>query len=200
MNLEEYEKVKDYTYLEYCDYLQNKYGIGLCDYMTKLWTKNRKVTRTKEGLLAHHKFEDHAIKLSSPEYAKRNPFEWQSAENIVYCDYLEHLFLHILICEFPADNHNLNESVGGGGIFEYLIPQLNDFYSGWKPNKEWEQNCYNLIKNDKAVYLALVKRFKEFYEDNPAFKIEFLLYSYNEQFGLWSKTLNQEIFEEIKKL
>ncbi|WP_256365363.1 hypothetical protein [Candidatus Methanomassiliicoccus intestinalis] len=42
MKLAEYEKVKDYTYLEYCDYLQDKYGIGLCDYMTQSWNKNTK--------------------------------------------------------------------------------------------------------------------------------------------------------------
>ena len=35
MNLEEYKKVQNYDYVEYCDYLQNKYGAGLCDYMTK---------------------------------------------------------------------------------------------------------------------------------------------------------------------
>ncbi len=28
MNINEYEKIKNYTYLEYCDYLQNKYGIN----------------------------------------------------------------------------------------------------------------------------------------------------------------------------
>lgn len=35
MNMEEYTHVKDFTYLEYCDYLQKKYGVGLSDYMTK---------------------------------------------------------------------------------------------------------------------------------------------------------------------
>lgn len=32
MNLSEYEKIKNFSYLEYCDYLQNKYGIGLSDF------------------------------------------------------------------------------------------------------------------------------------------------------------------------
>ncbi len=35
MNIREYEKVEGLTYIEYCDYLQRKYGIGLSDYMTK---------------------------------------------------------------------------------------------------------------------------------------------------------------------
>ena len=86
MNITEYESVKTFNYTQYCDYLQNKYGIGLSDYMTKSWNKNSKCTRTKEGLLAHHKFEDHAIMLANKEYAMKNPFEWQLAKNIVYCD------------------------------------------------------------------------------------------------------------------
>lgn len=88
MDMNEYRKVKDLTYLEYCDYLQNKYGIGLADYMTKSYNVNPKCKRTKEGLFAHHKREDKMIMLSDKEIAKRCPFEWQQKENIVYCDYL----------------------------------------------------------------------------------------------------------------
>lgn len=87
MKKTEYEKTKEYTYLEYCDYLQQKYGIGRSDFMTKSWNKNKKVTRTNEGLVAHHKYEDHAIMLSNKEYAMKNPFEWQMAKNIVYSEY-----------------------------------------------------------------------------------------------------------------
>lgn len=200
MNLAEYEKVKNLTYLEYCDYLQNKYGIGLSDYMTKSWNKNQKCTRTKEGLIAHHKYEDHAIMLSTKEYAMQNPFEWQLAQNIVYCDYLEHLLLHILICEYPAEDQNEFEAVGIGGVMNFIIPELNDFYSGWKTNQSWRLNCHNLIKDDKNVYLTLVKRFKDLWKDYPAFKVEFLFTSFNEQFGLWSRKQNEELFKEIELL
>lgn len=50
MNCIEYENIKHFTYDKYCDYLQNKHGIGKYDYMTKSWNKNTKCTRTKEGL------------------------------------------------------------------------------------------------------------------------------------------------------
>lgn len=92
MRITEYDKVKDYSYLQYCEYLQNKYGKGLCEYMTASWVKSRKVTRTKEGLFVHHKYEDQAIRLSHPEIAKNYPYEWQLPENLIYCDFLEHLF------------------------------------------------------------------------------------------------------------
>lgn len=89
MKIIEFEKVKDMTYLEYCDYLQEKYGVGLVDYMTKSFTKNKRVSRTSEGLVAHHKAEDKMMLLSNKSFAERYPYEWQKKENIVYCDYLE---------------------------------------------------------------------------------------------------------------
>lgn len=200
MNIQEYKQVENFTYLEYCDYLQQKYGIGLSDYMTKSWNKNPKVTRTKDGLFAHHKYEDHAIMLSTKEFAMRNPFEWQLAHNIIYCDYLEHLLLHIKICEYPSKERNLFEAVGIGGVINYLVPELNDVYSGWEANVLWKQVCHNLIKNDKEVYLAMLKRFKKTCKNYPLYTEKCLFTSYNEKTGLWSKSRNKQIFEEIKAL
>ena len=196
MNIQEYEKVKNFTYLEYCDYLQQKYGIGLCNYMSENWKKNSKVTRTKDGLYVHHKYEDHAIMLSNPEYAKKNPYEWQMKENLVYCDLLEHLLLHQLICEYPADNKNKNEQVGIGGVVNLIVPELNDVYSGWVSKQPWQQNCHNAIIKDKDVYLQVLKRYKDFHDNNP-FIVKWLLKSYNKQFGLWSDEKNAELYEEI---
>lgn len=192
--------VKDFTYTEYCTYLQNKYGIAICDYMTKSWNKNNKISRTKEGLLAHHKFEDRAIMLSTKEYAMRNPFEWQHAENIVYCDYLEHLFLHILICEYPSPERNAREAVGIGGVINYIAPELNDFYSGWESSLEWQKRCLDKIRNNKDVYLILLKRFKANCNQYPLYEKDCLLKSANEKFGLWSREKNKKIFREIANL
>ena len=200
MKFEEYEKIKDFTYLEYCDYLQNKYGIGIADFMTKSWNINAKAKRTKDGLLAHHKFEDHAIMLSEKEHAMKNPYEWQLAKNIVYCDYLEHLFLHILICEYPAKDRNKKEAVGIGGVINFLVPELNDLYSGWETKQQWRKNCHELVVNDKAVYLALLKRFKQNCSDYPFYTEKCLLTSYNERFGGWSMENNKRLFEEINNL
>lgn len=200
MKKTEYEKTKEHTYLEYCDYLQQKYGIGRSDFMTKSWNKNKKVTRTNEGLVAHHKYEDHAIMLSNKEYAMKNPFEWQMAKNIVYCDYLEHLYLHILICESPSAEKNEQEAVGIGGVINFLAPELNDFYSGWIPNQEWKRICLNLVKDDKETYLLLLKRFKDTCHDYPLYTDKCLLKSFNAPFGQWSRKNNSAIFQEIEKL
>ena len=45
MKLSEYSKVENLNYSEDCDELQEKYGIGLCDYMRPSWTKNPKISR-----------------------------------------------------------------------------------------------------------------------------------------------------------
>ncbi len=51
MNLYEYEKVKDYTYLEYCNYLQKKYGIGLAHILLRVGAKLKNVQEQKKVLL-----------------------------------------------------------------------------------------------------------------------------------------------------
>ena len=73
--MKEFKKVRDMSYLEYCDYLQTKYGIGLSDYMTKSFNPSAKCKRTKEGLIAHHKMEDHEPMLSTKEIAQMCPIE-----------------------------------------------------------------------------------------------------------------------------
>ena len=200
MNLDEYGKIKDLTYLEYCDYLQNKYGIGRDNYFSKNWGKHTKVSRTSEGLMAHHKYEYKAIMLSTVEYAKRHPYKWQLAENIVYCDYLEHLLLHILICEYHA-NESATERVGIGGVVNFIVPELNDIYSGWVPKQSWKLACRNRIIEDKNVYLVLLRRFilraPLIYR---LFGNKGLRKSFNEKYGLWDRKKNAEIYELIKKM
>lgn len=200
MNMDEYQKVKDLTYLEYCDYLQRKYGIGLANYMTKSYNINSKCKRTKEGLIAHHKKEDTMIMLSNKEIAKIYPFEWQLKENIVYCDYLEHLLLHVLICKYPANDEASFIHAGMGGVVDFLVPELNDLYSGWITNQTWRKNCHDKVSADKTVYLAILKQFIEIEKSNPDFKIDMLYRSYNQQYGLWDDEKNKSLYAEIKSL
>ena len=158
MKMDEYIKVKDMTYIEYCDYLQNKYGIGLDDYMTKSYNVKHKCKRTKEGLVVHHKKEDTMVMLSNKLIAQNYPFEWQQKENLVYCDYLEHLLLHVLICKYPSSEKVDIAKVGVGGVVNFLVPELNDLYCGWITQQEWRKNCHNKIIHDKDVYMKILKQ------------------------------------------
>lgn len=200
MNMSEYLTVKDFTYLEYCDYLQKKYGIGLDDYMTKSYNPKAKCKRTKEGLLAHHKKEDTMIMLSTKEIAMRCPFEWQAKENIVYCDYLEHLLLHILICKYPSDEKIDFIKVGFGGVVNFIVPELNDLYSGWETSQAWRKNCHNRVKDDKTVYMEMLKQFINDEKDDADFDVSVLCRSFNEPFGIWSDKQNSKLYKEIKAL
>lgn len=200
MNMTEFEKVRNMTYLEYCDYLQAKYGIGLADYMTKSFNPNRKCKRTSEGLIAHHKAEDKAIMLSTKEFAERCPFEWQSKENIVYCDMLEHLWLHILICKYPSPDR-IDEDVGIGGAANFLIPELNDLYSGWQTNQEWRMKQHAKVINDKDVYLAMMKVFIDDVARPRRLDPKVCLFtSFNAPLGLWSAKKNYAIWDELLKM
>ena len=198
MKIDEFEKVRNLNYDQYCDYLRSKYGIGLCDYFTSSWKKNPKVTRTKDGLFAHHVAEDKMVMLSEVKIAKLCPMEWQSKENLVYCDYLEHLFLHYLICKFPNPNKVPNADVGIGGVIAFLVPKLNDMYSGFPIKQNWEINCFNKVKDDLDVYLEIIKDFISWIKiAKPEMSVKCLFTSFNEQFKLWSAKNNVAVFEKI---
>ena len=48
MNMKEYDKVKEYTYLGYCYYLQKKYKIDRSAYMFENDNRNSKRSRTSD--------------------------------------------------------------------------------------------------------------------------------------------------------
>ncbi len=200
MDKNEYEKVSGLTYREYCAYLRDKYGLSPCPYMSKLWYRNSKCSRTKDGLICHHVFEDHAIMLSTPVYAQQNPYTWQLPENLVYCDYLEHLLLHIMICENPPADKNPFEAVGVGGVLNFIVPELNDYYSGFRSNQPRRQRCYDQVKDDIETYFLLLKRFKRTCNELPQFEKKCLYTSFNEDFGYWSRRKNRKLFRKIARL
>lgn len=194
MNTKEFNKVMKMDYLQYCKYLQEKYGIPKYDYMTKSYNKNQKNSRTSEGLVIHHIDEDKMIQLSEKAYAELCPFEWQAKERLVYCDYLEHLLLHVLICENPSPERDPSVDVGIGGVVNFIVPELNDVYSGFKTKQAWRKNCHDKIINDKDFYLGIVYRFYRWFRKNTGGDSDIICTSFNEQFGLWSKEQNQGLF------
>ncbi|TDV24313.1 hypothetical protein BCF59_0272 [Mycoplasmopsis mustelae] len=180
------------TYQQCCDFLRNKYGEINGNYFVKenCKTKNQKITRGNEGLHIHHIDEDKAIMLSNRHFAILNPFEYQKGERLIYCNLLEHLVLHIKIIEHPHPNKNSLETVGWGGLFNFMIPELNDMYSGFNGYKESSIKQYKiklretiidykkeyfmclkyLMKIDKTYFIFYLKSFHKIcnrdYDDN----------------------------------
>lgn len=144
------------------------------------------------------KYHDRVIKKK--EIAKMCPFKWQSKENIVYCDYLEHLLLYVLICKYPTNNNANFIYTGIGGIVNFIVPELNDLYSGWLTNQAWRKNCHDKVSSDEKVYLAILNQFIQIAKLNPKFKVDMLCSSFNQQYGLWDDKKNVKIYNKIKSL
>ncbi len=99
MDKQEILKEMSMTYDELVDYLWKKYGRAKYDYFStpECRSKSKKIRRTSEGLFVHHVDEDKGMRLSDSSWAKEQPWEYQKAERLVYCNYIEHLLLHIQI-------------------------------------------------------------------------------------------------------
>jgi hypothetical protein len=118
------------SYSDCCSLLLKKYGPVSGNYFLDLncTKKNGAITRGDEGLYIHHISEDKEVMLSNPKYARLSSFEYQKAKRLVYCNLLEHLVLHIKIFEKTGPN----TIYGVGGIYNFIVPELNDIYSGIK--------------------------------------------------------------------
>ena len=143
-------------------HLIKKYGKAEHDYFTDDFCSsvNKRVSRSSEGLFCHHIDEDKAILLSSSTHARKNPFEYQKAERLVYCNLLEHLILHVKIVVEPKhEKANLNENVGIGGITHYLCRIINDLFIGYKTKKQYLLTAFELIKDNYDDYVKVLRYF-----------------------------------------
>ncbi len=162
------------TYDELVDYLLKKYGPAQYDYFCNesCKSKNSKISRTNEGLYCHHIDENKAILLSNDKFAVNNPFEYQKANRLVYCNVLEHLILHIKIVEEPKnENANQMEIQGIGGAVCFICPQINDYFNGYEFKQQYLINIFSLIENNFNDYIDILEYFLDVVEKNPIYKL-----------------------------
>ncbi|MGL6125000.1 MAG: hypothetical protein ACRC1F_00730 [Metamycoplasmataceae bacterium] len=136
-------------YLEVVEELQKKYGRVPGDYFANenMLSQNTKIKRSNEGLVIHHIDEDKEYNLSSPKQAQQHSFSYQKADRLVYCNDLEHLLLHIKIVE------ETEQELIGSALF--MIPELNNVFSGWESSVPWRMAKRKIIKDYKDSYLAI---------------------------------------------
>ena len=161
------------NYSSLVKHLLKKYGKAKHNYFkdTKCTKKNPLVSRTAEGLYCHHIDEDKAIMLSNDKFAAANPFDYQKADRLVYCNLLEHLLLHVKIAEEPRDeNANEHELPGIGGAVNFICKELNDIYSGKEPADDWRKKVAALVKDSFDDYIVILKHLWQVVEKNPAYK------------------------------
>lgn len=170
----EIKKQLKMTYSELVDYLLKKYGKAQYDYFVNenCKSKNKKVSRTDEGLYCHHIDEDKAIMLCNDKFAVHNPYEYQKANRLVYCNILEHLILHIKIVEEPQNiNANKLEAQGIGGVVNFMCPQINDYFNGYQFKQQWLLNVFSLIENNFDDYIEILKYFLQVVENHPVYSL-----------------------------
>lgn len=156
-----YEEI-DITYDEYVDYLLDKYGCVSCDYFTNedCTTKNNKLSRTIEGLFCHHIDENKAIMLSHSEFARINPFEYQKASHLVYCNYFEHLLLHIKIIKETHKRPGYENALLGIGGAEMIWNQINGYYASGTASG-WRKNVFDVIKDRYDDYIVIMRYMRD---------------------------------------
>lgn len=143
------------TYDDYVEYLLSKYGPATADYFrTKECKTKGKVSRTAEGLFCHHIDENKFILLSHPEFARLAPFDFQKKERLCYCNYFEHLLLHIKIAKEYGSV--LDVKLGVGGII-LITKDINDIYMYGMPSTDWQRNCAEQINSRYGDYVEIIK-------------------------------------------
>lgn len=167
-----YESMLKTNYQDIVSALLKKYGSAKHNYFkdTACKIKNPLVTRTNEGLFCHHIDEDKAIMLCNDKFAVNNPFEYQKADRLVYCNLLEHLLLHVKIAENSSRDANENELPGIGGAINFICKDLNDIYSGKKFSDEWRKNVADKVKDNFDDYIIILRYLWNIVEKNPVYK------------------------------
>ena len=109
--------------------------------------------------------------LCNDKFAINNPFEYQKADRLVYCNVLEHLILHIKIVEEPRNKKaNALELQGIGGAICFLCPQINDYFNGYEFKKPYLTKIYSIIESNFTDYIDILKYFLSVIEYHPLYK------------------------------
>ena len=170
---DEVQFLRSLKYMDLCEYLQRKYGVPQGDYFLSesCATPNLKIKRSDEGLFIHHIKECEFPDLSKKEMALMKPYEYQRAINLVYCNYFEHLILHIDIVleymtkEFIGIYPNIKKPgivvVGMGGLVNYILPEIVDYINGYQYQKSNYINALKIIDGREFLFIEIVKGFED---------------------------------------
>ena len=173
-----FEPLFKMPYDEYVDSLLDKYGKVKEPYF--IWSgfpeKNRNISRTDEGLVIHHIDEDEIQNLSSDDDERimaEDYFKYQLPERLVYCNYVEHMILHMKIVEkelAKPSNERINDTALGIGGFGIIVSEINYmldrkynggcFYSGYP---QWKKRCAEALDDWWAtVFVQTIRYFARY--------------------------------------
>ena len=149
------------SYPQLLSYLKEKYGEAKENYFLDINCTRKSVIngRGKEGLFLHHDFEYDrqnplVNNLSQPDIAKQFDYKYQYAENLTYCNYLEHILLHVKI------NILRTKQLGrfiSDGLVNFMLPEVNDWYKFLVDLKPWQQKAFSLIEYNYSDYCDILE-------------------------------------------
>lgn len=175
------------SYKELCDFLVRKYGPVNEPYFINETCKtvNHRIKRTREGLFIHHVGEKDFIELANPKYALIAPYDYQLPKNLVYCNYFEHLFLHIrIVKEFLSLKKVLetNMAVGIGGLVNFILPEIIDYINGYQYQREYMCIALSIIDGHETFFIKTLFDLQKMLEKPKYSQIMIKLY--------WPKRVN----------
>ena len=149
------------SYPQLLSYLKGKYGEAKENYFLDInCTRKSAINgRGNEGLFLHHDFEYDrknplVNNLSQPDIAKQFDYKYQYAENLTYCNYLEHILLHVKI------NILRTKQLGrfiSDGLVNFMLPEVNDWYKFLVDLKPWQQKAFSLIEDNYSDYCDILE-------------------------------------------
>ena len=164
---EDIEQLLKLDYLQAVNFLKNKYGICKYDYFCneKCISKNKKASRSREGLFLHHIDENKYANLSKEQIAIKHPYEVQKSDRLVYCNFLEHLLLHVKIFEDYVDGKC--EQCATTGVILFLLPDLNNFFCTDNFVNNFNHTYGEVIKDNFNEYILILKYLINLSKPNP---------------------------------
>ena len=198
-NYSYYAKLLSLSYYQLVSRLLDKYGPVNGDYFVNesCQSKNSAISRANEGLECHHIDEYVAINLSNIASAKMYPFDYQRADRLVYCNYLEHLLLHIKIAEEQQTNNVFNANKKGiGGAVEFIVRNLNDFYDDHVYEMEHMNIASRVVSADYDAYMLYLKYLWNLIESSPDYSI---MYTKQHLACGFDGTINEKVLSDLKK-
>jgi len=162
MNREELLTQLTLPYNKQLAHLKNSHGKVSSDYFLteSCSTRNKAIVKVDEGLFIHHDYEfdpnnKYSQDLSKPANAKMFPYKYQRAENLTYCNLLEHLLLHTKINAMRKTQHH---QVIVDAVIVHFIPMLNDMYNHRYTGPDYMTKAFDLIKDNYEEYELIIKR------------------------------------------
>lgn len=169
---EELFKEMAMSYEGLVNYLIEKYGAAEYDYFCNdsCKTVDKRAKRTAEGLICHHVREDVGVNLNSSYQGGLQPWDWQKKENLVYCNWIEHLILHIKIAVFRQRSKlkklsDIRSFFTSGGIF-MICSDINDVFMLNGTTIAWRKRCYQEICDNYQEYILLLKAVIRYIDEN----------------------------------